>query len=208
MSKSEEAKFVVFEGLDGSGKTTCLGRVAKWLSERGTPAIITREPGGTPLGEELRDVFLDQRWGALDGTVEMLLMAACRRQHLLQVVEPALRSGMNVFCDRFSDSSVAYQGAGRGSNLAMIEDVNHWATMGRHPDLVIWFDLPAELALARSAKCTRIDHETLAFHQRVADGYESLFENEPERWFRIATDAYDERETFARVATRLRHLLV
>jgi dTMP kinase len=102
--------FITFEGLDGSGKSTHLHRASEWLTRRNVPHRVTKEPGGTPLGEALRSIFLDPGWGAVDGTVELLLVFASRRQHLLEVIEPALRAGEHVLCDRFTDSTRAYQG--------------------------------------------------------------------------------------------------
>ncbi|MFY9826425.1 MAG: dTMP kinase, partial [Thermoanaerobaculia bacterium] len=132
-------QFITFEGLDGSGKSTHLRHAAAWLAERGVPHLVTHEPGGTPLGDEVRAVFLDARWGALDGLVELLLVFASRRQHLLEVIEPALRDGKHVLCDRFTDSTRAYQGHGRGVPLAVIEQVDLLATGGRVPDRTLLF---------------------------------------------------------------------
>jgi dTMP kinase len=141
--------FITFEGLDGSGKSTHLQRVSAWLKERNVPHLVTHEPGGTPLGDALRAVFLDARWGAVDGVVELLLVFASRRQHLLEVIDPALRAGRHVLCDRFSDSTRAYQGYGREVPLAVIDQVDRLATGGRRPDRTLLFDLPAAEARAR-----------------------------------------------------------
>ncbi|HEX4960121.1 MAG TPA: dTMP kinase [Thermoanaerobaculia bacterium] len=171
--------FITFEGLDGSGKSTHLRRAAAWLTEQGVPHVVTHEPGGTPLGDAVRALFLDPRWGTLDGVVELLLVFASRRQHLLQVIEPALREGKHVLCDRFTDSTRAYQGYGRGVPLAVIDQVDALATGGRVPDGTLLFDLPSVAARdrghspARQERGTadRLDAETLDFYERVRHGF-------------------------------------
>src|SRR3954452_14670304 len=135
--------FLPFEGLDGSGKSTHLRRASEWLARRGVPHLVTHEPGGTPLGDGIRGLFLDPRWGAVDGVVELLLVFASRRQHLLEVIEPALQAGQHVLCDRFTDSTRAYQGYGRGVPLAVIDQVDRLATGERRPDHTLLFHLPA-----------------------------------------------------------------
>jgi dTMP kinase len=171
--------FITFEGLDGSGKSTHLRRASEWLTRRGVPHRVTHEPGGTPLGDAVRAIFLDSRWGAVDGLVELLLVFASRRQHLLEVIEPALLAGEHVLCDRFTDSTRAYQGYGRGVPLAAIDQVDLLATGGRRPDHTLLFDLPAEAARARGhspsrqgrGEADRIDSEDLAFYDRVRRGF-------------------------------------
>ena len=176
------ARFITFEGLDGSGKSTHLRHAAAWLAERGIPHLVTHEPGGTPLGDGVRALFLDSRWGTVDGVVELLLVFASRRQHLLEVIEPALVAGRHVLCDRFTDSTRAYQGYGRGVPLAVIEDVDRLATGGRVPDRTLLFDLPAAAARARShsparqerSATDRLDAEALEFYERVRRGFLEL----------------------------------
>jgi dTMP kinase len=171
--------FVTFEGLDGSGKSTHLRRAAAWLEERGVPHVVTHEPGGTPLGDALRAVFLDPQWGTIDGVVEVLLVFASRRQHLLEVIDPALHAGKHVLCDRFTDSTRAYQGCGRGVPLDLIDRVDRLATGGRRPDRTLLFDLPAETARARGhsparqerGAADRLDAEALEFYERVRRGF-------------------------------------
>jgi dTMP kinase len=141
--------FITFEGIDGSGKSTHLKRAAEWLAQQGVACRRTHEPGGTPLGDALRQLFLDRRWGALDGTVELLMLFASRRQHLLEVIEPALAAGEIVLCDRFTDSTCAYQGRGRGVPLELIDQIDLLATGRRRPDRTLLFDLPAAAARAR-----------------------------------------------------------
>jgi dTMP kinase len=175
--------FITFEGLDGSGKSTHLRRLAAELERAGVPHCVTHEPGGTALGEALRAVFLDARWGSLDGIVELLVVFASRRQHLVEVVEPALLRGEHVLCDRFTDSTVAYQGYGRGVPLETIREVDLLATGGRRPDRTLLFDLPADVARGRGQSQSRrrrrpeaggvdrLDAEGLDFYRRVRDGY-------------------------------------
>jgi dTMP kinase len=179
--------FITFEGLDGSGKSTHLRRASEWLARQGIPHLVTHEPGGTPLGDALRAIFLDPRWGAVDGVVELLLVFASRRQHLLEVIEPALREGRHVLCDRFTDSTRADQGYGRGVPLDVIDQVDRLATGGRRPDHTLLFDLPGEAARARGhspgrrgrGEADRIDAEDVAFYDRVRRGFLETAERDP-----------------------------
>jgi dTMP kinase len=197
---SQRPLFITFEGLDGRGKSTHLRRASAWLTERGIPHIVTHEPGGTPLGDALRAVFLDPRWGTVDGTVELLLVFASRRQHLLEVIDPALAAGRHVLCDRFTDSTCAYQGYGRGVPLALIEQVDALATGGRRPDHTLLFDLPARTARTRGHSVSRrargdadrLDAEGLAFNARVRQGFLAAAEREPERFRRIRSSGAQE----------------
>lgn len=206
--------FITFEGLDGSGKSTHLRRAAAWLAERGVPHLVTHEPGGTPLGDALRAVFLDPQWGSVDGKVELLLVFASRRQHLIEVIEPALAAGRVVLCDRFTDSTRAYQGYGRGVPLDLIEQVDRLATGGRTPDFTLLFDLPAEDARARGHSPTRrgrgtadrLDAEDLAFYGRVRQGFLDLVAREPGR-FRLVDSSGAAAQTQGRVLAILESLL-
>jgi dTMP kinase len=206
--------FITFEGLDGSGKSTHLRRAAAWLEERGVPHVVTHEPGGTPLGDALRAVFLDPRWGSIDGTVELLLVFASRRQHLTEVIEPALAAGRVVLCDRFTDSTRAYQGYGRGVPLDLIEQVDRLATGGRTPDFTLLFDLPAEDARARGDSPTRrgrgtadrLDGENLVFYSRVRQGFLDLVARDPGR-FRVVDSSGSPAHTQERVRAVLADLL-
>jgi len=172
--------FVTFEGLDASGKSTHLRAACRWLDQQGIAVLATHEPGGTALGDAIRGVFLDRQWGSMDGLVELLLVYASRRQHLLEVIEPALAAGRHVLCDRFSDSTFAYQGVGRGIPTATVEAVDELAIAARAPDLPLLFDLPAEMAWKRSQSprrrnrrggADRLDAEGLAFYERVREGF-------------------------------------
>ena len=200
------ALFVTFEGLDGSGKSTHLRAAAAWFEARNLPHVVTHEPGGTPLAQAIREVFLDRRWGAIDGTVELPLVFASRRQHLLEKIDPALAEGRHVLCDRFTDSTLAYQGFGRGVPLATIDGVDALATGGRRPDVTLLFDLPAAEARRRGASksrqrsrtADRLDVESLAFYERVRAGYLELAAREPGR-FRIVDSAGEPRATEAQM---------
>lgn len=200
--------FITFEGIDGSGKSTHLEFAAARFAERAIPARVTREPGGTALGAALREVFLDPAHGALDGTVEMLIVFAARRQHLLQVIEPALAGGAHVLCDRFTDSTLAYQGYGRGVPAQRIREVDQLATGARRPDRTLLFDLPAALARQRRNPqgADRLDEEELEFYERVRSGYLALAAQEPGR-FRVIDSSGSLSETRARVRATMADLL-
>ena len=185
--------FVTVEGLDGSGKSTQLRFVSAWLERKDAAHRVTQEPGGTPLGESIRSVFLDlkEAWSTVDGTVEALLIFASRRQHLLEVIDPVLTAGYHVLCDRFTDSTLAYQGHGRGVSLDTLHQVDRLATGGRVPDHTLLFDLPAELARRRGHSpnrrsepggVDRLDAENLAFYERVRQGYLELAAADPDRF--------------------------
>jgi dTMP kinase len=196
--------FITFEGLDGSGKSTHLRRTSAWLGELGVAHQLTHEPGGTPLGDAVRSLFLDPRWSAMDGTIELLLVFASRRQHLLELVEPALAAGRHVLCDRFTDSTRAYQGYGRGVALPLIEQVDRLATGGRAPDRTLLFDLPPEEARRRRQRgrlarpADRLDAESLDFYRRVRDGYLAIAARAPGR-FRLIDSSGDPRATARQV---------
>jgi len=203
--------FVTFEGLDGSGKSTQLESASRWMTENGFAHIVTQEPGGTPLGEAIRRVFLDRQWEEVDGTVETLLIFASRRQHLLEVIDPALDEGRHVLCDRFTDSTFAYQGFGRGVPLDLLRQVDDLATGSRVPDRTFLFDLPAEQARirghsqVRQAKpggVDRLDAEDLAFYERVREGYLSLSQHAADRYSVISSVGSIE-ETTSRLETAL-----
>lgn len=183
------APFITFEGLDGSGKSTHLKRAVRWLRDRGVGVLRSHEPGGTPLGDAIRGLFLDPRWQNVEPRVEALLVFASRRQHLAEVIEPALAAGTWVLCDRFTDSSLAYQGAGRGLPQTWLEELDRLATDCRRPDHTLLFDLPPEAAQQRGqspkrqadGSLDRFDVETLAFYRQVREGYLDLARREPER---------------------------
>jgi dTMP kinase len=164
-------RFVTFEGIDGAGKSSHIESLARWLRARGHIVVLTREPGGTPLAERLRELFLHDE---MDALTEALLVFAARRDHLQRCIEPALASGHTVLCDRFTDATFAYQGAGRGFDRAVLLQLEQWVQGTRTPDLTLWFDVePIEAAARRAAARTpdRLEREDEAFFQRVRDGY-------------------------------------
>jgi dTMP kinase len=178
--------FITFEGPEGSGKTTQARRLARWLRERGFGVVLTREPGGTPIGDQIRAVLHDKRNTAMDACTEILLYSASRAQHTAEVICPALAAGRFVISDRYYDSTYAYQGYGRGLDLALLRRITEIATGGLQPDLTILIDLPPEEGLGRRRKgggeWNRLDAEPLDFHRRVRAGYFELAAREPERW--------------------------
>lgn len=174
---------ISFEGPDGAGKTTVLEQVLPVLQEKGYDIVTTREPGGVEIAERIRDVILDVNHVAMDSKTELLLYMAARRQHYVEKVLPALEVGKVVLVDRFIDSSIAYQGAGRGLDKDIITRLNDFATDGRKPDLTLYFDVESEIGLARIAKnaereVNRLDLEKLDMHKRVREGYLVLTEQE------------------------------
>lgn len=204
--------FITFEGIDGSGKSTHLRRTAARLEALGVPLCVTHEPGGTPLGDAVRRAFLDPQLGEVDGRVELLLVFACRRQHLLEVIEPALRAGRHVLCDRFTDSTRAYQGHGRGVPAPLIDEVDRLATGERAPDRTLLFDLPAEAARRRGQSpdrtggVDRLDAEALDFYSRVREGYLALAAREPRR-IRVIDSSGAPDETASQVDAALADLV-
>lgn len=174
-------RFIVFEGGEASGKSTQSSRLAVALD-----AVLTREPGGTPLGEQLRALLLDPDTGEVDARTELLLMAGARAEHVVRVIRPALDAGRDVVCDRFSGSSVAYQGAGRGLDPAEVARLSTWATNGLEPDIVVLLDVPESVrAGRRSRRPDRLEAAGEAFHGRVAEGFRSQAAADPERWVLI-----------------------
>ena len=203
------ALFITFEGLDGSGKSTQLRRAGEWMKARGFPCRLSQEPGGTPFGRALREIFLDHRWSPLDPRIEGMLLFASRRRNLLEVIEPALAAGEHVLCDRFTDSSMVYQGVVRGLGHAWVEQLDELATGGRRPDVTLLFDLDPKIAFGRRSKAgdhDRIDAEDLAFYARVREAYLDLARQEPER-FRTIDAGGTEEETRHGVERVLSELL-
>jgi dTMP kinase len=175
-------RFISFEGVDGSGKSTQARRLAAALRTDGATVIETREPGGTALGEAIRGIVLSADTGALDLTAEAHLFAAARAQHVAEVIRPARARGDWVLCDRFVDSSLAYQGGGRQMGIDVVWNVNRGAVAGCMPDLTLLIDVPVDVAARRgSATLDRIEAEGLDFQQRVAQAYRELARTYPER---------------------------
>jgi len=182
---SKNSRFISFEGIDGAGKSTHIAALSERLRARGAVVLNTREPGGTPLAESLRALFLHS---GMDSLTEALLVFAGRRDHLRQVILPALEAGKTVVCDRFTDASFAYQGAGRGMDLGVLSTLEQWVQEGRQPDLTLWFDLPAEVAAQRRAaarEADRFEQQDLAFFERVRAGYAARAAAAPQRFARI-----------------------
>jgi dTMP kinase len=179
----ERGKLITFEGIDGSGKTTQLRLLEKYLTGRGIAYLSTREPGGTALGKTIRSALLAGEY--VEPLAELLLYAADRAQHVRQVIIPALSSGRLVLSDRFYDATTAYQGAARGFDLDLVDQLNELAAAGLKPDLTLLFDLDAETALERkneSMKPDRLESEPLEFHRRVRAAYLALVKREPDRF--------------------------
>ena len=179
--------FITFEGIDGSGKSTQLRLLANFLQQEGCELLLTREPGGTPVGNRLRAALLDAH-EEVDPLTELLVFAADRAQHVRRVLRPALESGQIVFSDRYADATRAYQGAGRGFSRELIEEIIQLATEGLKPDLTVLFDLSIEDSTARTRrrgngtqKGDRLDAENDEFHTRVREAYLQLAASEPDR---------------------------
>ena len=182
--------FVTFEGGEGSGKSTVLKQVNKILLSEGHSTLLTREPGGTPISEQIRNVILDKANTAMDPRTEALLYAASRRQHLVEKIWPALKEGKIVLCDRFLDSSLAYQGGARGLGMDEILEVNRYATEGQFPDITLFFNLDPSIGLQRIAanagrEVNRLDLERMTFHEKVRASFQKLASLYPERYVTI-----------------------
>lgn len=186
----KQGMFFTFEGMDGTGKSTQLQLVREWLQNRGEPVLTVREPGGTELGEQVRGLLLEQRSSPIEPVGELCLFLAARAQLCAEVIRPALEAGITVMSDRFTDSTLAYQGYGRGIDLKKLREWNHEATGGLQPTLTFLFELNAEEAARRlkerGGNPDRMEAEQEAFRRRVLRGYEQLAELEPKRIKRIA----------------------
>ncbi|HKM30196.1 MAG TPA: dTMP kinase [Bacilli bacterium] len=184
-----EKRFITFEGGEGSGKTTIIKSLMQELKEKNVKAFQSREPGGSKISEEIRKVILNVENTKMDYITEALLYAASRRQHLEEVIKPALKEGYLVICDRYIDSSLAYQGYARGLGIDEVYNLNHYATGGLLPDLTIFIDVNPEEGLARIVKNNRdkdrLDLETINFHHQVREGYLQLIKRFPDRIKRV-----------------------
>lgn len=194
---------ITFEGVEGSGKTTQISRLEKFLKNKGWQCKVTREPGGSSLGDQIRRILLSSDTIELTPLGELFLYEANRVQHVAQVIEPALRKGMIVLCDRFCDATLAYQGYARNLDLEMVEDLNRLASQGITPALTFLLDCPEELGLRRASqrinakkpalKEDRFERESLAFHQRVREGYLEIARRDPDR-IRVIDASLEESE--------------
>lgn len=178
--------FITFEGPEGAGKTTVITELYSRLEKVGRKVILTREPGGVLIAEKIREIILDNRHQEMDPKTEALLYAAARRQHLVEIVIPALRSGAVVLCDRFIDSSLAYQGYARGLDVDEVFSINQFAIEDTMPDITVFFDIDPKEGLARIAvnserEQNRLDNESIKFHNRVYEGYQELIRSYPNR---------------------------
>ena len=207
--------FITFEGIEGSGKTTQLAGVAKLLREEGYRVLETREPGGTPFAERLREMFLGSPADLpsaepIAPECEVFLILACRSQHVARVITPALREGTIVLCDRFSDSTLAYQGYGRGLDLRVLRDLNRVATAGLTPDLTLLFDLPVPVGLGRrrrkETEQNRLDRESPRFHERVRRAFLDLAARSPRR-IRVLDGRPDPETVSAQVRSLIKKFL-
>lgn len=193
--------FITLEGPEGSGKTTAVNYAVSKLEKMGYQIVRTREPGGTPIAEQIRNVILDKANTAMDKRTEALLYAASRRQHLVEKVWPALKEGKIVVCDRYLDSSLAYQGGARGLGIDNVLNINMFATEGTFPDLTLLFDIEPEIGLARIAananrEVNRLDLEKLEFHKTVRNTFLELAKRYPERF--VIIDASKSQEEVAK----------
>ncbi len=187
--------FVVFEGGEGAGKSTQESLLAQSLTERGRDVVRTREPGGTPAAEIMRDLVLNPKYEGLDPRAEALLFAAARGEHVSRIVRPALERGDVVICDRFIDSSVAYQGYGRDLGADRIRDLSLWATYGLVPDLTVVLDISSAVGLSRVSNPDRLEAEPMEYHDSVRRAYLSVAAAEPDRY--LVLDASQEISTLA-----------
>lgn len=204
--------FITFEGIEGCGKTTQLRLLKERLEAAGEKVTVTREPGGCPVADQMRAILLDAKNSAITPLAELLLYAAARAQHVQEVIVPALERGETVLCDRFTDATVAYQGHGRGLDLAVIEELNTLATGSVQPALTVLIDCPVEVGLSRAlarieatsgAKEERFERESLLFHQKVRNGYLALAAAFPER-FVVVDGSKDVQQTGLLVEEALR----
>ncbi len=184
MSQTTRGRFISFEGGEGVGKTTQIQRLAEFLRERGLPVVVTREPGGTTVGERVREILLDRNLPAMHHDTELMLMYAARVEHVRALIQPELAAGHWVLSDRFADASFVYQGVGRGIPAERLAALDEWALQGFRPDLTFLLDMPVEMGMARARKRAALDRfeaEDLTFFARIRQGYLTRAATEPER---------------------------
>lgn len=210
MSAQASALFITVEGVEGVGKTTNIAFIQDYLQKQGITVQLTREPGGTPLAEEVRALLLSPRTEAVDPVAELLLVFAARAQHLSTYIEPLLAQQQWVLCDRFTDATFAYQGFGRGLPVAVIEQLERLVQKGRQPDKTLYLDLPVEIGLARARQRGTIDRfesEAESFFERVRQGYLERIAQNPERYI-IIDASVSLAEVQAAIASALDQLLL
>lgn len=207
MANANRGCFIAFEGGEAAGTSTQEALLAARLVEAGREVVRTREPGGTPAGEAIREVVLNPRFAGLDARAEALLFAASRGDHAAQVIRPALRRGAIVVCDRYVDSSIAYQGVGRGLGIERIRELSMWATHSLVPDLTVLLDIDPAIGLSRVTNPDRLESESLDYHRAVRQAYLDLALAEPHRY--LVLDGAGAREQVAdRIWERVRSVLV
>ncbi len=213
-------KLIVFEGGEGAGKTTQLSRMKAWLLDSGilnqlqaagciTDVLMTREPGGTSVGQQIRQLLLQSEPGSLTDRTELLLYAADRAQHVEEILRPAIAEGQLILCDRYTGSTITYQGYGRGFDLSLIHQLNQIATAGLASDLTLWLDIDVELGLARTRQrgaADRMEQSDYAFHQRVRQGFQTLADAQPAQICRIDASQAADDVTQAIQTVLLQHL--
>jgi dTMP kinase len=189
MSKKKKGVFITFEGGDGAGKTTLIDKIYQSLEKNGCNSIKTRAPGGTDLGQEIRHLLLEKKDALLSKRSELLLFLADRAQHVDELIVPALSSGKIVLCDRFNDSTIAYQGGARGFNEKLVRDLCNFACGGLQPDLTLYLDLDPKIGFQRNQNAglakDRIESETLKFHQKIRQAFKLIAKKEPKRFIII-----------------------
>lgn len=208
--------FITFEGIEGSGKTTQIKRLKKYLFQKGIPCKVTREPGGCPIGEKVRKILLDPDHREMVPMSELLLYEAARSQHIKEVIEPFLKKGGIVLCDRFSDATSAYQGYGRKIDLKWIERLNHLSSQGIKPDVTFLLDCPSDVGLKRALQRNRalkqeneerFEKEKIQFHRRVRRGYLAIAKKEPQR-VKVIDTRQGEEKVFKKIQKIVDDLLV
>lgn len=198
--------FIAFEGGEGAGKSTQEALLANWLTQSGRTVVRTREPGGTPAGEAIRAVLLGNEYTGLDDRAEALLFAAARGEHVARVIAPALESGSVVVCDRYIDSSIAYQGCGRDLGIDRVRDLSLWATHGLLPDLTVVLDVDPQVGLARVENPDRLESEPIDYHRNVRQAFLDIAAQDPDRY--LIVQATQDREHIAQqIRDRVERLL-
>ena len=207
---TDRGLFITFEGTDGAGKTTQIQRLTADLRQTGYDVCLTREPGGTPISEQIRDMLLNPDHSEMAATTELLLYAASRAQHVSEVIKPALEAGKVVISSRFADAMVVYQGYGRGLDLERINHLNRIATDGVTPDVTFVLDLPVEIGLQRVQNSRggldRLEREKIEFHRRLREGYRILAKQEPQR-LKIIDSQVNSEQVYAQIQAIIQPLL-